>query len=491
MNKTIVVIVGAIAGAKGITLYHEDGRETNLALDSWRTKQIMDKVTPYIARHEKVEIDLATFDVHAHLEQKTGGFIRFVREKVASVRQWFRPSAEDDASKNVEAFAETSVVDGHRYGVPAANPEADTIVAIIGGSKVPGIEALEKHIEHAINSGDTEGVENFMKRIASVIDKRGHSVQELLHFMQKGDLPIAKDGSIIAYKVLTNTSDHQIVDCHSRKVIQKVGSRVVMDEHLVDPSRRTQCSSGLHIARRGYLHGFSGDVIMMVKIAPEEVIAVPLGEPNKMRVAAYHIVGEIPKTVHDLLRSNQPMTKDDAASRLLADVIAGNHVGVLEEVRITGPKGDGLKITSLIENAPGIVHGVNGAAKALDDGAEKPSITVQALREAAKAAAPTVPAQVAEITTQHVQMINGDLHVDGKLIESETTKERGARLKRESRAALTKKPTPAPVKTTNAEQLSERHAKALKLHAGGMSLRKIEKELKICRKTVRRLIDKA
>jgi hypothetical protein len=124
-----------------------------------------------------------------------------------------------------------------------------------------------------------------------------------------------------------------IVDCHSKKVKQKLGSRVVMDPKLVDPSRRTECSSGLHIARRGYLNHFSGDTIMMVKIAPEDVIAVPMGEPDKMRVAAYHIVGQIPPNVHAALRSNRPMTGDSTASKMLADVLAGNHVPVLEEVR--------------------------------------------------------------------------------------------------------------------------------------------------------------
>jgi DNA-binding NarL/FixJ family response regulator len=514
MSTNIVVIVGAIAGAKGITLYHKDGRETNLALESWRTKQIMDKVTPFIARREPVEIDLDTYDVHAHIERKSGGLIRFVREKIASVRTWFKPTAGDDASKEVMAFQQTEPVEGHVYGVPAAAPDQETVVAVIGDRKVPGVEALEKHMEHALATGNTEGVENFMKRCAAVIDTRGHSIQELLNFMRKGDLPIAKDGSIIAYKVLqTATIDGKqvIVDCASRKVIQRVGSRVVMDEKLVDPSRRTQCSSGLHIARRGYLGHFGGDVIMMVKIAPEDVIAVPVGEPDKMRVAAYHVVGQIPNNVHALLRSNKPMTGDDAASRLLADVIAGNHVGVLEEVRITGPYGAGLKITPLVEQSPAIKEGISGTAKALDD-EQKPAVTAKELREAVRAVAADAPAPEAEITRNHVQMINGELHVDGEKMETETAQERRNRLKRETRAA--KKPSPQVQEAAKTGDLSaaitqavmpkaapadqskltgkpnEKHERALALHKEGKSNRAIEAELHICRKTLKKLFDK-
>jgi hypothetical protein len=498
MSKT-VIIVGAIAGAKGITLYHEDGKETNLTLEGWRTKNIMDQVTPLLAKYSRAEIDLSNYDVHAVIEKKTKGLISFVREKVSSVRTWFKPSAEDKTSKDVEAFTPTAVAEGHTYGVPAAAPEAETVVAIIGNTRLPGVEALEKHIEHAVETGSTEGVENFMKRCAAVIDKRGHSIQELLNFMRKGDLPIATDGSIIAYKVLkTWTIDGAefIVDCHSKKVKQKLGSRVVMDPKLVDPSRRTECSSGLHIARRGYLNHFSGDTIMMVKIAPEDVIAVPMGEPDKMRVAAYHIVGQIPPNVHAALRSNRPMTGDSTASKMLADVLAGNHVPVLEEVRITEAKGGGVVITPLWTLEQPIVEGINGEAKALDD-VKQASVTVKEIKAAARAAAPDAPAPETEITTQHVQMINGDLHIDGEKLETETVVQRAAKTGDMSAAIIAPKVKAKKPKHTPLEELTkladkplpEKHANALKLHGEGKSNRQIEAELHICRKTLKKLFD--
>lgn len=514
-----VVIVAAIAGAKGITLYHEDGKETNIALDGWRTREVMERVTPLIKRDGKAEIDLSTLDVHQVFAQKTGGLFSFVREKIASVRSWFKPTAEDEASKGLEAFQSTERVDGHVYGV-SADPEDETVVAHIDGKRLPGVDALERHIEHAVETGNTEGVANFMRRCAAVIDKRGHSIQELLNFMRRGDLPIANDGSIIAYKVLNTNGDGKIVDCHSGKVTQRVGSRVVMDEKLVDPSRRTQCSSGLHIARRGYLSHFSGDTIMLVKIAPEDVIAVPVGEPDKMRVAAYHIVALIPAAVHYELRSNRPMTTDSTAGKLLADVIAGNHTPVIEEVRITAAKGGGVVITQLAEEVE-VKTGISGEAKALDD--KKVVDPRQVIREIREMGGNEEPA--AEITKSHVQMISGELLVDGQKVETETAAERRNRIKREKRAAAKAQPSEtiseaaatgdmsaaineAPkekkVKPKTPEQtaamtkaadglakpLPEKHAAALKLHSEGKSNRQIEAELHICRKTLKKLFDK-
>ncbi len=521
MSNT-VVIVAAIAGAKGITLYHEDGKETNLSLDGWRTREIMAQVTPLINRTGKAEIDLATLDVHEAFAKKSGGLFSFVREKIASVRSWFKPTAEDEASKNLEAFQASAEVEGHKYGV-SADPASETVVAIVDGKRLPGVDALEKHIERAVETNDTEGVANFMRRCAAVIDKRGHSIQELLNFMRRGDLPIAKDGSIIAYKVLKTNAKNQIVDCHSGKVTQRVGSRVVMDEKLVDPSRRTQCSSGLHIARRAYLGMFGGDIIMLVKIAPEDVIAVPVGEPDKMRVAAYHIVAEIPRQVHSELRSNLPMTTDSTAGKLLADVIAGNHMPVIEEVRITEAKGGGVVITPLA-NEVEITAGISGEAKALDDKVEvDPRAVIREIREMTDNVEPE-----AEITKSHVQMIAGELLVDGEKVETETAAERRNRIKREKRAAakaqssdkiseaaatgdmsaaINEAPKSKKVKTeavkiaegpikgevagsSTLKPLPEKHAAALKLHSEGKSNRQIEAELHICRKTLKKLFDK-
>jgi hypothetical protein len=185
------------------------------------------------------------------------------------------------------------------------------------------------------------------------IDKRKHSVEDLLKFMERGDLPIADDGSVIIYKVLKRQGDRtdgKYVDCHSGKVAQWTGAYVCMDENLVDPNRRNECSNGLHVARRGYISGFSGfsgDVCVLAKLAPEDVIAVPEYDANKMRVCGYHILMELSDTQYELLRKNRPITEDPEGKKLLANALAGNHIHRTHEVRITGQMGAGVKVTPL------------------------------------------------------------------------------------------------------------------------------------------------
>lgn len=262
-----------------------------------------------------------------------------------------------------QIMANAKPVSDPNFNTADHNSDLDTMIAVVetkdGGKQViPGVENLSNQMRVASKLGSTIGVQRFLERLGAVINDRGHSVMELLNFMSKGDLPIADDGSIIGYKVLRSTvkggfigpNDDPMpvpptgyyVDCWSGRVLQRVGSYVTQ-EH-VDPSRRTQCSTGLHIARRAYLSGFSGDIITLVKIAPEDVIAVPAGEPDKMRARGYHILAEIPKDEHSRLRANQPI-EGMIAKKMLGMAIKGEHIGIIEDVVIGGPRGAAVKVT--------------------------------------------------------------------------------------------------------------------------------------------------
>jgi ATP/maltotriose-dependent transcriptional regulator MalT len=143
-----------------------------------------------------------------------------------------------------------------------------------------------------------------------------------------------------------------------------------------------------------------------------------------------------------------------------------------------------------------IVEGINGEAKALDD-VKQASVTVKEIKAAARAAAPDAPAPETEITTQHVQMINGDLHIDGEKLETETVVQRAAKTGDMSAAIIAPKVKAKKPKHTPLEELTkladkplpEKHANALKLHSEGKSNRQIEAELHICRKTLKKLFD--
>lgn len=533
MNK--IRIAGAIASKTGITLYLENGKEMNLPNGSWRTQAILDEVLKPLARNKIVTLDLDDFSVERRIEKKTGGFIRFLRETVATIGEAIGLKKSNEPY--VDPEQDWSVSNDN------AEPAPQRLVAVVGNKRVPGVEVLEKQMERAAFGDNVVGFQKFMERIAAIIDDRGHTVDELLNFMQRGDLPIANDGSIIAYKVLNsiNNDGGIFVDCHTGKVRQRLGSEVSMDAKLVDPSRRTQCSSGLHVARRGYLRNFGGNIITLIKIAPEDVIAVPFDEPDKMRVRAYHIVAVLPDEVHSILRSDKPMTTNVQASKILADAIAGNHIGIVERVVIGSSNGGDVRVNGIANAAPAPKPLQSGEAVALDGNtltksvreikheieeavAEKETAKDRRNRIKREKRAALKANKTAEIdASQHAEKI---VSIEGRVLKdrngevgahpSETAAERAARRKREKRAAakiaqqdrvvsepIKPAPSAPPAKREPAKSAFEKPKKKVKksdvldpkdravaLVRDGMSKREAERLTGVSARTIGRLLGK-
>lgn len=404
-EPTRFIVIAALVDGNFLRLYKEDGSEYNIPQGDSRVKPILDLCLA--ARKEDgtlyVEVDVAEANHYAEFEKKSGGLVSFFRVAKSKVAEFFgkteekahepakpivlgkvpgrntptvtaqvirkAPSAAAQATKLASAVDEiishATPVSNPDFKAPEAMPEpkkyqtvpdgqeGDTMIAVVGGQVIAGVEKLKNHIAHAALK-DAVGFNAFMERISKVAAKRRHSVEDLLKFLEKGDLPIADDGSIVAYKRL-KTSGSKIVDVHSGKVFQEVGSFVHMDENMVDHNRGQDCSHGLHIARRGYLKSFSGDVTVICKINPEDVIAVPQYDANKVRVCGYHIVAKLSKEQADKVCSNNPMTSGDEASQLLlGNILAGNHTGITEYVKITESFGGGLVITPADQKIAGV-----------------------------------------------------------------------------------------------------------------------------------------
>ena len=267
--------------------------------------------------------------------------------KTEPVKPKLPPAEERPLTKSESAVAEIMAAakpaTSRDFSIPdAAGEEETTVLAVLADNTIiPGCEALVNQaqaVSEGISSGT--GMENFMRRAGMI--KRGHSVEDLLKFIQKGELPIADDGCVLVYKLLNRTSvAGEFVDCHSGRVKQRVGSRVHMAESMVDARRSQDCSNGLHVARRDYLRTFGGDVCVLAKLAPEDVIAVPQYDARKLRAKGYHIIAELTEADRRRVCQDEPM--EDQV--LLGNCIAGNHVGILEYVEITASKGGGLVVT--------------------------------------------------------------------------------------------------------------------------------------------------
>jgi len=70
-----------------------------------------------------------------------------------------------------------------------------------------------------------------------------------------------------------------------------------MPRDKVDNDRNRTCSTGLHFCSKTYLPAFGGSSgyrVMIVKVSPEDVVAIPSDYKNaKGRACKYEVVGEI------------------------------------------------------------------------------------------------------------------------------------------------------------------------------------------------------
>ncbi|MNF24254.1 hypothetical protein D3C85_469150 [compost metagenome] len=420
-----IKIVGCVVDYHNVTLYKADGDTIVIPQGDPRLRDLVAKLEPALRDNVPVAQRfylLTTEDMQdrnhfADAEKKMGGVVRFfkmVKSKAKELLEKFvepiepmvlgtkeaiktppvpvhmvngeavddlsdfepvveeakpvlPPEEERPLTKSAAAVAEIMA-----NAVPASNPnfsvpdvkgeEETTVIAVLGDNTViPGCEALTGQaaaMSEGIGSGT--GMQNFLQRAGMI--RRGHSVEDLLKFIQKGELPLADDGCVLVYKLLRRTKDEGVfVDCHSGNVKQRVGSFVHMDEKMVDPNRLQDCSNGLHVARRDYLKNFGGDVCVLAKLAPEDVIAVPQYDARKLRAKGYHIIAELSDADKNRVCGDKPM--EDQV--LLGNAIAGNHVGILEHVEITQQKGGGLKITpveGVVEGAPALDHSLTGSS---------------------------------------------------------------------------------------------------------------------------------
>ena len=260
-------------------------------------------------------------------------------------------SAIDEVMANAKAIPASS----EDFAMTRSEEETHDVVAVVqqdDGSVglVPNAHKLATQVAHATASGNSKGMNALLKRLADMPKSRTHSVEDLLKFLERGDLPITDDGRIVFYKILhKKTGKFGYVDCHSGNVQQGPNVEVRMAESLVDPNRRNECSNGLHVARRQYLGNFSGDVCFLGSLAPEDVVAVPDYDANKMRVCAYQLHFLLSAEDFQHVKADRPFTADMEIAKKLAIILAGNQPPITHMVTIGSSKGGNLTITKIGE----------------------------------------------------------------------------------------------------------------------------------------------
>lgn len=383
MSNATRKVVAFVIDTKEMTLYAPDGSKTIIPQGDFRLAPIVQFITPICSMKQVAEVPEKMFNINpssndfhntfSEFEKNSNGFVKFYRIAKSKIKSLFGAKEEEPLPTHLpsgvvgeipaipEAVekAQSAVEEIMAHAVPSTSPDfhrekikddETTVVAVVNNEVITDAEMLHGQLRHANQTGKAVGVTRLLERVAAVAGTEGrrHSAEDLLKFLEKGDLPVDDDGNIIIYKVLNysrGNKDVQYVDCHTGNVHQRIGSLVQMDPKLVDPDRRNDCSNGLHVARRSYVRGFGGNVCVVAKLRPEDVIAVPQYDSNKMRVCAYHIVFELSQKHYQMLKNGRPITDDEEGARLLAQIIAGNHIGITEDVVIGGHRGSNLTVT--------------------------------------------------------------------------------------------------------------------------------------------------
>lgn len=273
-----------------------------------------------------------------------------VAEEVKPVEMTNDQKIELATARMRELAGKGSTVDDPEFHKPITDEDPDTIVAVNTktGSVIPHAHKLSSQMKAASKLKDFRGFVNFLNRLEPVLKDRGHSAEDLMKFIEYGDLPIADDGCIVIYKRLKEKHG-TFVDVHSGNIKQNVGSYVFMRPGLVDPNRRQDCSNGLHVASLGYLSSFSGNVTVMAKVRPEDVFAVPEYSHTKMRVCGYHILAVLPESLRTHVNTGGSISSIPEGKELLNKVLRGAHVGITELVEVGGHNGSNVTYTK-VEN---------------------------------------------------------------------------------------------------------------------------------------------
>lgn len=177
-----------------------------------------------------------------------------------------------DQSKVIEQYALGALVVRHGE-------------VFIGDEKVDEVIARRIIDLHAAGI-DFSYMEKFLQSLMR--NPSYQSRKELYLFMENGDMPITEDGRFLAYKWVRSNYH----DCHTGKFDNSVGKILEMPRSKVDDNRQNTCSNGFHVCTHAYTT--FGERLMIVAVAPEDVVSVPYDYNNaKMRCCKYEVIREV------------------------------------------------------------------------------------------------------------------------------------------------------------------------------------------------------
>lgn len=280
---------------------------------------------PYIMKDSFISITIAgkPYNIHSSHENFNGA--------VAAIREerWDDILPLIDIQPEINEYGEGVVIAEH---------------GIITYNGTPIHNTLSNRILRMKDEGfNINPMLNFLNNLMKNPSYR--AVNELYDFMEAGDLPITDDGHFLAYKRVNG----KYRDIHSDTFDNSIGSICQMERNRVDEDKNRTCSAGLHFCSISYLPSYgrwhTGNHVMIIKINPRDVVAIPADYNNaKGRCCRYEVIGEhilddttafCEDSVVDLKKHPNGVpakSRKEEAIDLIVDVVSS----VIEEADIDG-----------------------------------------------------------------------------------------------------------------------------------------------------------
>ena len=156
------------------------------------------------------------------------------------------------------------------------------------------------------------------------------AANDLLDWLEAGNMPITEDGYILGYKNVNK----DFTDMRTGTMDNSPGKVVEMRRNACNPNPDETCSSGLHFCAQSYLGSYGGDngKTVIVKIHPRDVVAFPRDyNLAKGRCCRYEVVGEHTKGVANTAFKSE-VVDQEWKGNVSTETIDSTRESILDEI---------------------------------------------------------------------------------------------------------------------------------------------------------------
>lgn len=188
--------------------------------------------------------------------------------------------------------------------------------------------------------GAVDPLLRFFERLAR--NPSWRSATMLFDFMQHAGIPVAPDGSVLAYKGVTgdykdvHSSTCSAPGCDHRTYDNRPGSRNEMPRAAVSDDPDVPCHAGFHVGSLEYARGF-GKRVVVCAVDPADVVCVPKDcSHQKLRCCRYRVVGHLgdrlPSTLFEGPTEPPPSAQQGPQRAYTAEELVGLPIADLRRV---------------------------------------------------------------------------------------------------------------------------------------------------------------